>query len=129
MWRDIFAAARASLGEADRAVADLRGDVLRLQSRAGDVAQRLATLDLELAPVVGPVSARTTVAVALRSHPHAAAVFASLGLPACSGCSVRFDETLAEVADAYGLNLDHLLQGLQACADGAKAGAGDGGHP
>lgn len=37
-----------------------------------------------------------------------------LGFPDCTGCSVRFDETLAEAVLNYGLNLERVLMTLNA---------------
>ncbi len=60
-----------------------------------------------------PFSAEMTVEEALKRHPGAQGVLATRHLPHCSGCAVRFDETLAEVAEAYGLDLGDLLVDLR----------------
>jgi hybrid cluster-associated redox disulfide protein len=44
-------------------------------------------------------------------------------LPDCSGCAVRFDETLEEATQAYGLDLSQLLADLNALIGGPM------GHP
>lgn len=62
----------------------------------------------------GPFSADMTIDQAWRRHPGAGAVFALHHLPACPSCAVRFDETLEEAADAYGLPLPALLAQLNA---------------
>ncbi len=56
--------------------------------------------------------ARMTIERVLRRHPGAGAVLASVHLPACGGCAVRFDERLEEAAHAYGLDLPRLLAEL-----------------
>jgi len=55
-----------------------------------------------------------TIDQAWHNHPGAPAVFARHHLPACDGCAVRFDETLAEATQAYGIDLDAFLQQLNA---------------
>jgi len=55
-----------------------------------------------------------TVDQAWRKHPGTRAVFARHHLPSCADCAVRFDETLAEAAAAYGLDLEGLLEELGA---------------
>ncbi len=69
-----------------------------------------ATLRLRSAPF----SADMTIAQALARHPGTAGVLAAHHLPGCGGCAVRFDETLAEAAEAYGLDLEGLLAALAA---------------
>jgi hypothetical protein len=50
-----------------------------------------------------------TIETAWRAHPGAPAVFAKHHLPACDGCAVRHEETLAEAASAYGIDLQQWL--------------------
>ena len=92
-----------------------------LNRKVDDGAARLAHLETmldELETAIerpsGPFSGDMTMAQILRRHPAAGRVLAREGLPDCSGCSVRFDETLSEAADAYGFDLDLLLARLQA---------------
>lgn len=61
-----------------------------------------------------PFSQGWTMDQVLARHPGARQVLASHHLPACDRCAVRFDETLAEAADAYGLPLVPLLDQLNA---------------
>ena len=55
-----------------------------------------------------------TVDVALALHPGARWVFAAYQIGGCNGCSAASDETLAEVAEGYRLELDRLLADLNA---------------
>ena len=61
-----------------------------------------------------PFSGTMTVDQAWRKDPGTRTVFARHHLPSCDGCAVRFDETLAEAAAAYGLDLEGLLEELSA---------------
>ena len=49
---------------------------------------------------------------ALQLHEEAASVFSTYHLPNCSMCVVRFEETLAEAAQAYDLPLIEWLEDL-----------------
>ena len=53
-----------------------------------------------------------TVEQALALHPAAKWVFAAYHLGGCSNCADSSEETLAEVADGYGLPLEKLLNDL-----------------
>lgn len=53
-----------------------------------------------------------TVGQALVAHPSARWVLASYHLGGCSSCAVSNEETLAQVADGYGLSLEKLLRDL-----------------
>ena len=53
-----------------------------------------------------------TVDAALALHPAARWVFAAYQIGGCNGCSSAADETLAEVAEGYRLDLDRLLDDL-----------------
>lgn len=64
-----------------------------------------------------PFDGDMTVDAAWRRHPGTPTIFAQHHLPACSGCAVRFDETLAEASQAYGLSLDALLGELNDLLD------------
>ncbi len=55
-----------------------------------------------------------TVDAALALHPAARWVFAAYQIGGCSGCSAAIDETIAEVAQGYRLDLDRLLADLNA---------------
>jgi hybrid cluster-associated redox disulfide protein len=54
------------------------------------------------------------IEAAWHHHPSAPSVFARHHLPACDGCAVRFDETLAEACAAYGLDIDAFVKELNA---------------
>ena len=90
-------------------LADAKQRTIAIQHRLDGLEQRLRD-----AVVTGPFVETMTVDAALRRHQEASMVFAQHHLPACADCAVRFDETIAEVSSAYGLNLDNLLSQLNA---------------
>lgn len=55
-----------------------------------------------------------TVDAALALHPAARWVFAAYQIGGCNGCASASEETLAEVAEGYQLQLDRLLADLNA---------------
>jgi hybrid cluster-associated redox disulfide protein len=57
-------------------------------------------------------SSGMTVDAALALHPAARWVFAAYQIGGCNGCSEASEETLAEVAEGYRLDLDRLLADL-----------------
>ena len=59
-----------------------------------------------------PFHAEMTIDEAWFAHPGAPGVFARHHLPGCDGCSVRFEETLAEAAEAYSIDLTAFLHEL-----------------
>lgn len=59
-------------------------------------------------------TAAMTVDSALALHPAARWVFAAYHIGGCDGCSAAADETLAEVARGYRLDLEQLLTDLNA---------------
>lgn len=112
--RDALAGRAAPFHAAEAHLAASAPALDRAQAALGPLSRRLdalaATLDLR----GRPFAATFTVDMALRRHPGAAAVLASFHLPGCAGCAVRFDETLAEAAEAYGLPLAAILESLNA---------------
>jgi len=84
-----------------------------LHTRLARLEGTLDRLDRTIRRPTGPFSGDMTMADVLRRHASATTVLAGHGLPDCTGCSVRFDETLAEAADAYGFDLGILLADLQ----------------
>lgn len=113
---------------AERVLSSRRRQLTALQARLAEVEASLHPLEREAAGLLRdrralasdlslarrPFSAELTVDEAWRKHPRAPEVFAAHGLPACDGCAVRFDETLAEAAEAYRLDLEELLRQLAA---------------
>jgi hybrid cluster-associated redox disulfide protein len=105
-------------------------DALRSERSALDDAQRsvnarVLRLEADLAARTAPLTGSTTVHQAWRRHPGVQAVFARRHLPACDGCAVGIDETLAEAALGHGFDLDQLLAELRAVLSdqpGALAG-------
>lgn len=63
-------------------------------------------------PSAVPFVAIMTIDRAWGNHPDVPRVFREFGLPSCSNCTVRFEETLGEAAAAYGVPLDDLLAAL-----------------
>jgi hybrid cluster-associated redox disulfide protein len=59
-------------------------------------------------------TSQMTVDAALALHPSVRWVFAAYQIGGCNGCSSAADETLAEVAEGYRLELDRLLSDLNA---------------
>ena len=98
---------RASLDSLGACTADVEARIIATRRVLEGAAS-----DLSLAR--RPFSAEMTVDQAWRKHPLTQRVFARHHLPACDGCAVRFDETLAEATAAYGLDLRGLLEELNA---------------
>lgn len=61
-----------------------------------------------------PFSAEMRVDEVLAQHPGARWVFAAYHIGGCSSCSSAPDETLLEVAAAYGIPLEKLVADLNA---------------
>ena len=57
-------------------------------------------------------TAETVVSEALAKHPKVRWVFAAYHLGGCNGCSRANDETLAELAEGYRIELDAFLRDL-----------------
>jgi hybrid cluster-associated redox disulfide protein len=53
-----------------------------------------------------------TIDEAWHAHSDAPGVFARHHLPSCDGCAVRFDESLQEATEAYGIDLADFLKEL-----------------
>ena len=58
-------------------------------------------------PIV--VKGTDTIEMAWQSHPNAKDVFSRYHLHSCHQCSVRFDETIEEAAEAYGFSREAML--------------------
>lgn len=52
------------------------------------------------------------VGEALRTHPKAKEMMSSFHLGGCSACSMSEQETLEQVCEGYGVNLEKLLNAL-----------------
>ncbi len=111
---DALAPRRTTLQQLDDDLAQLGSRVDRLQVDVDRGRAELGRARQAQALRSMPFSAAMTVDQAWRRHPGAAAVFARHDLPGCDGCAVRFDETLAEAARAYDLDLDRLVEDLGA---------------
>lgn len=118
---------RGWLGAQVRAALDARADALaapeaeraQIEAATLDLGQRIGRLTREAralteaaAALQGSFHGDMSIEAARNRHPAAPSVFARHHLPACDGCAVRFDETVAEAAAAYGLDLDALLGDL-----------------
>lgn len=90
----------------------LKQDLGAIDGRARALERQITHLQREISAWNSPFHADMTIAQALGRHPSAQRVFAAHHLPACDGCAVRFDETLAEAAAAYNLDLSGLLARL-----------------
>jgi len=65
----------------------------------------------------GKFHAEMTVGNAMSTHPNARWVFASYHLGGCSHCAISEEETIAQVAEGYGVPLDKLIEDLNALFD------------
>ena len=55
-----------------------------------------------------------TIEKAWNHHPMAPEVFHQHRMPSCDGCAVRFEETIEEATQAYGIDLQPFLSDLNA---------------
>ena len=53
-----------------------------------------------------------TVGEAMQTHPEAAMVFASYHLGGCGSCSVSEVETIEQVCEGYGVEVDLIIDSL-----------------
>lgn len=58
-------------------------------------------------------SADMTVSDAMAKHPKAAEVFAAFHLGGCAHCHINAYETIAQVCEAYGVEVNMLLEVLE----------------
>ncbi len=107
---DLQAVTDDALEQAERSATRAGARLSALEARSERLGRALDRRD-------GPFSLDMTVDEAWRRHPGARAAFAARHLPDCDGCAVRFDETLSEVADAYGFDAAALLDGLNRLLD------------
>jgi len=91
---------------------DFHDQLSALESRVRGVEESHRRLHADEALWSQPFTGAMTIDQAWRRHPDARAVFASVHLPSCDTCAVRFDETIAEAAGAYGLDEAELLAAL-----------------
>ena len=110
--REALAERRALLPPLRQSQAGLRAQAEAQAHRLRATARALEALQADLRSWAAPFHAGMTIDQAWRRHPGAARVFARHHLPACDACAVRFDETLDEAAQAYGLDLGELLAEL-----------------
>lgn len=103
--------AHSALLERVRAV---RGGLTAAHDRLARLQARLDALEQSRRLATLPWSGTMTVDQAWRRHPGAPGVFAAHHLPACDGCSVRFDEKIEEACLAYSIDLEALLAELSA---------------
>lgn len=72
----------------------------------------------------GPATAKArftpdmSVRQAMSTHPNVRWVFASYNLGGCSHCAISEEETVAQVAEGYGVPLDRLLEDLNSLFNG-----------
>ena len=109
-WLRTFAEAEAARQVRRLDAAEARQQELSHRiSRLGERVQLLRNR-LERAPFRSGM----TIQAALARHPGAGKVFSERHLPGCHLCAVRFDETIGEAAEAYGIPLDDWLSDLNA---------------
>jgi hybrid cluster-associated redox disulfide protein len=111
--RNELAPRRAALASLVDAARPLPLHLSAVELRLDGLSHRVVAQSAGLARVGAPFAPDFTIDEVLRRHAGAAQVLAGFGLPGCGGCAVRQDETLAEAADAYGLDLEAMLDGLQ----------------
>ena len=66
-------------------------------------------------------SADMTVSDAMTKHPRAAEVFAAFHLGGCAHCHINAYETIEQVCDAYGVEVDMLLGVLEGLFEAAPS--------
>lgn len=110
----VLAPRRRQLSALRGRIAEVDASLRAVEQGAAELTRQSRGLASELSLSRRPFAADMTVDEAWRKHPEAHRVFAAHGLPACDGCAVRFDETLAEAAEAYRLDLHRLLRELSA---------------
>jgi len=115
----------AALAPRAQWVTGIDADSAALGSRTSALGARLGALNREARALSEeirlfrePFHADMTVHQAWLRHPSAGAVFARHHLPACDRCAVRFEESVAEAAAAYGLDGEALLRELNALLPG-----------
>lgn len=60
-----------------------------------------------------------TIQEAMNTHPKAREVFAGFHLGGCSHCAIAEFETIAQVAEGYGVPVDTLLETLNSLPEGS----------
>ena len=108
----------AWLAEMEGQSAQLRERAAALSARATALGRQTRALTDEIRLSHAPFHGGMTVNQAWLRHPGAGAIFARHHLPACDRCAVRFEETVAEAAEAYGLDAESLLGELNALLPG-----------
>ncbi len=93
-------------------MAETRAAADDLEARLERAEALAARLTEDHAAARRPFTASMTVHAAWARHPGTARIFRAHHLPACPDCAVGADETLAEAAFGYGLDLDDLLARL-----------------
>ena len=110
---------RARLGP----LLDLRGRSRHLTGARNRNRDRLSKVDKQLDDCTAlfprpPFTSDMTIDRVWKHHPDAPSVFGRYHLDACDSCAVRFDETLAEAASAYDLDLVTMLEELNSLLEG-----------
>jgi hypothetical protein len=105
-----WAELRASAATLERSLSTLSRSLDRADQLVDDIGQANAAR-------LQRFTAEMTVHAAWARHPGVAAVFAARHLPACPDCAVGADETLAEAAFGYALDLQRLLDQLNGLLD------------
>ncbi len=109
---------RGALAERAATQAEVAAELDRVRERLRVLERGVADARARLDD--GPVHRDTTVHAAHARHPGVAALFARRGLPRCTDCAVGADETLAEAALGEGLEIDALLEEINALLRSAR---------
>ncbi len=96
--------------------------MIRLEAQVLELERRARQMDLRSRVAREGFRPDMTMDEVLLAHPGAVRVLQDVHLPHCPGCAVRFDETLEEAAQAYGLALGPLLSSLDALVSAALPG-------
>ena len=110
--RRLLTARGAATETLQSGLADARDQLSRVEARVGGIEDDLRRYRADEALWSQPFTGEMTIDQAWRRHPDARDVFAGVHLPSCDTCAVRFDETIAEAASAYGLDEAALLAAL-----------------
>lgn len=100
-----WAGLQQALGDLEQAAGSLAAGLARAETLAAELTEQLAARHRRFTPEM-------TVHAAWALHPGVRGIFTARHLPACPDCAVGADETLAEAAFGYALELDRLLAQL-----------------
>jgi len=97
-----------------------RDDMLTGMGRIHNLIRRALAQPMRQSPPdattqpTSPFHGGMTVENARHHHPLAPTVFEQHRMPSCERCAVRFEETIEEATEAYGIELQSFLDDLNA---------------